>query len=349
MIKPVNKNITMKDIAKRAGVSVMSVSYALRNSDQVSESCREKILKVTAELNYQPNLPAQMLRGKKTGNIGLLICESPEEATASGYMAPIIVQFVKACEFENIRYSIEFVSNGATDNDFTVPPLLTGGIVDGVLVVGLSSNQQLHNYLENTSQLPWCSIGETAEYGVLTAIDKGIHSAIERLLALGHENIAFTYFEGYDFHNLAYKGFQNGAKEFNINMEDVRIGKFSSTTNDKERLSNSTVFLDNILNTSSPCSAVICTDMIQARGIVYAAMLKGIKIPDNLSIIAIGSSIDAEKAFPFISSIEIDFSEVMSQALTLMTRRINKKNIKQKMIEIEPKLCMRNSVSALRK
>lgn len=66
---------TIKDVARLAGVSISTTSYALNNSPKVSEKTKEKILKIAKELNYHPNGNARNLKNNKTGNIGVFIYE----------------------------------------------------------------------------------------------------------------------------------------------------------------------------------------------------------------------------------------------------------------------------------
>lgn len=67
--------VTIKDVAKRAGVSVMTVSRVINGSKNVKESTREKVLKAIEELGYVPNSVARSLILKKTLTIGLVISD----------------------------------------------------------------------------------------------------------------------------------------------------------------------------------------------------------------------------------------------------------------------------------
>ena len=72
--------VTIKDIAKYCGCSISTVSYALNDSDLVSEKTKERIRQAAKELNYTPNAYASGLKRKKTYNIGVVI---------SGFDGPI--------------------------------------------------------------------------------------------------------------------------------------------------------------------------------------------------------------------------------------------------------------------
>lgn len=67
--------ITLHDVARRAGVSIKTVSNVINNAPYVRDATREKVLAAVAELGYQPNLSARSLRSGRTGVIGLALPE----------------------------------------------------------------------------------------------------------------------------------------------------------------------------------------------------------------------------------------------------------------------------------
>ena len=69
------KNVTIKEVAAHAGMSITTVSRALNNNYPVSAEAREKIEKAVAELGYRPNLVARSLKSNNTGIIGLVVAD----------------------------------------------------------------------------------------------------------------------------------------------------------------------------------------------------------------------------------------------------------------------------------
>ena len=72
---------TMKDIAKKAGVSKSTVSRALNNDPRIKEQTRKKILKIAGEMNYRPHHMAQALAKKRTNVIGVMIPKTPRSVS----------------------------------------------------------------------------------------------------------------------------------------------------------------------------------------------------------------------------------------------------------------------------
>jgi len=69
------KSVTIKDVAKLAGVSTTTVSYVINKTGFLSEQTRLKVLKAINELGYRPNIVARSLRSRKTSTVGLIICD----------------------------------------------------------------------------------------------------------------------------------------------------------------------------------------------------------------------------------------------------------------------------------
>ena len=67
------KNVTLKEVAKEAGVSVMSVSKALNNKEGLSDETRRRILEIAAQMNYSQNQVACSLRTGATRTIGVVL------------------------------------------------------------------------------------------------------------------------------------------------------------------------------------------------------------------------------------------------------------------------------------
>jgi DNA-binding LacI/PurR family transcriptional regulator len=77
--------ITIKDIAREAGVSIATVSRAINQEEGLSQKTRQRILELSARLHYHPNLPARSLVGKKTETLGIVIPQSSEFALSNPY------------------------------------------------------------------------------------------------------------------------------------------------------------------------------------------------------------------------------------------------------------------------
>lgn len=338
-----SKRVTVRDIATAAGVALTTVSAALSGSGRISDTQRERIRQIAKDLGYQPKLAAQLLRARATGHIGLLLPDTDGLPSESGHAGPILAEFVKLCEKRNIPYHIEFVPVSA-DCHFEPPRALSGGLVDGVLVGGFIS-KELRSWLQNEHH-SWISLDEPADFSIVSSGNEGIYQAAQKLAALGHRRIAYAGGPScYITHELGYQGFRRAVQEFQLVVDDATmIREFSAGTR-RSRLTDAADWAKELLAIPEPPTAVICHGSGLARGIIYHAMLSGIRIPEQLSLIAVASEGDAERSLPCLSAVQVDFSSMVEQAMDMLLRRVSGKQNEPETRWISPRLVMRDTVA----
>jgi LacI family transcriptional regulator len=187
------KRLTIKDIAKEFSVSISTVSKALNDSYEISESTKEKIQKYAKENNYKPNFNALSLKSRKTKTIGILIPNMlnyffaqvfngvEKEANERGYK---IISCISNESFEKEVETIEMLSNGSID----------GFILSIAEETVLNSNfKHFEDVIDNGT--PIVMFDRVAEKircdKVITDDFEGAINAVKHLTKTGHQNIAF--------------------------------------------------------------------------------------------------------------------------------------------------------------
>ncbi len=184
---------TIKDVAKRAGVSIATVSYVLNNKlDMVSEDTRQQVLSTAREMGYRPNVTAQNLQAQNTGLLGYAWHIAPEELESSPMMAQFMFHLAQAVE-----------GAGYHMLTFTHPPdkpvdvyddLIRSGRIDGfVLAETRQDDPRVAFLLER--DIPFVCFGRTGNEWQFPWVDTdgraGMRQAVEYLVDLGHRRIAF--------------------------------------------------------------------------------------------------------------------------------------------------------------
>jgi LacI family transcriptional regulator len=337
------KSLTLRDVARRAGVSHTTVSMALCGSTRVAAATAETIRKLAREMDYQPRVAAQLLRGRRTGQVGLLFTGGVE-AAETGFTGPILGQFIKACESDGLRYHIEFLD---PDNDANGAPYqFTSGLVDGALVAGWV-NPAVRKWLGDHPHYPWVSVDEPAQYAVTTAADEGVYQALRHLAALGHRRLVYCGGPNeYLTHRLGREGLQKAVVDFRLTLCDVFATSFSLPhPSPRDEMQMHLSWAQRVLCLADRPTAAVCHGVDPARALIYAAMQMGLRIPQDLSIISYGTGIYAEKSYPSLSCIEPDFAAVVRQSLAMLQRRLAGRSIDQRTLAIPPRLVLRDTVS----
>ncbi len=335
---------TMADIAKKVGVSPTAVSMALRNTDGVSEILREKIRKVANEMHYSPTLAARMLRSKHTGQLGLYLPVSGVEklVDSRGFVSPVMAHFVNQCEASKYSYHIEL--EGGNGTTFKPPSQLTGKIVDGVLLAG-EICPELRKWLDHSPEYKWVNILERAEYCILSDNHSGIYRAVEHLAAMGHQRIAFAHCDReYDVHATAVSGYHDAINDFKLCTDEFLCKEFKT----QKSIFSFDIIVDwaeSILTATNRPTAIICNDQKIVSVLTYISAQRGIKIPEQLSLIAYGTRSQSEHQYPLITTIEADFHTILEKGIQMLIKRINNQIIDQKQIMVEPRLLKYSSVA----
>ena len=327
----------------RAKVSLSTASASLNDTGKasdVSEEKRRMIQKVAQEMGYRPKLAARMMRGRSTGHIGLLLTKS-KQILNSGHSIPILEAFIQSCESRGISYHIEFL-NVDDDGGFEPPKQIVDGLSDGVIIGGYV-DAALYDYLRS-EKIACVTVDEPGEYAVLSATDVGIYHATQHLSALGHRKIA--YIGGnkhYSTHILGMEGFVRAKDEFSLQQPDESWMATVQAVDVEGVLAESQAWARELLASKNRPTAIVCHGMNMARSVVYEALRLNIKIPSELSVIALGQT--ALTSPPKLSSIEVAFEAMVDQAVSMLLQRLNGTVIPQKAYHIPPEIVMRDTVA----
>jgi DNA-binding LacI/PurR family transcriptional regulator len=337
------RQVKLKDIAESSGVSIAAVSAALNGTGRISEELRNKIMRISREMNYAPNIMAKFLKQKHCNDIGLIIGEEPDIIAGSGLFQSIIAQYIQFCDGEESRCHIEY--HNPVEKADAIPSLLTSGFVGGVLHAAYI-HPKLREWLKQNPKFPFVALEEPHTCCVRSFYDTAIYKAAQHLVALGHKRIGLFFGpEQYDLQYKVKSGFMRAVKDFNIDTaNDKWLFEFNHEP-DYTFMSNMVQCGRKLFKEKVFPSALICGDDRIARAMIYAAMEAGIKVPCDLSLIACGEKSESERTYPALSSIECNAQELLFKATYILGRLMRGQKVKEKEMWIEPNLIIRDSVA----
>jgi DNA-binding LacI/PurR family transcriptional regulator len=337
--------VKLKDIAERSGVGVASVSAALNGTGRISDALRNRIAQIAQEMDYSPNVAAKLLKGKRSSDIGMMISEQKDIVPGSGVFNGLLINFIKACDRENIKTHIEF--SDTVDASNRIPYFLYGGFAGGMIHAGVVSDI-LQEWI-NTRNFPMVAIDEPHTYSVWSKTGVGVFNAAQYLAARGHRQIAYLGGpQKFEFHKLGLEGFKQAVQELLLSTDDGRLIHEFALSGDCESTQDGVEFTRQLLRGKKRPTAIICNDMRLVNAAVFAITEAGLKIPDDISIIGNGAAWEAERIYPAITAIERDLEAIVSSALSILHRLMDSKNIYEPQIWVEPKLVQRNSCGICR-
>lgn len=329
-----NSSITIMDVARKVGVSHTTVSLALRNSDRISHDVAERIRAVAQEMGYRPKIAAQLLRGNHTGRVALVI---PRGITGThpGFFSMVLSHFVQACETHEIGYHVELLDSQA-DAVHELPDSVAGGLVDGVILVGWF-NDSLKQVLARNN-CPWVSIEEPDEFSVSSSFSDGVYGAVQHLAALGHRHVALMAGDTrYLVHNAVRQGFERAVAEFSLRSLVI---PYAVPKEDTRPCFLATCLLQarQFMELTDKPTAVVSSTMLVVRHLILLAMQNGTRIPQDLSLIAIGHSGDAQAMWPIITSVQSDWGGLASNALGMVMQLVARKKLSENHVMVPTRL-----------
>jgi len=189
-----SKKLTMKEIAKLAGVSKATVSRVLNAKPGVHPETREKVEQVIQAHSYTPNLVAQGLSSKRTKNIGLVVAHTTFRLSSHLFFLEFLRGISGFVHEKGFRLILA-TANSEEDYEDSCRNMAQNGVVDGIVLLGIRSNDRRLRYFLDAG-IPFITVGQPIGYPDVDYVDSdnegGARTAVEYLLRLGYKNVLFV-------------------------------------------------------------------------------------------------------------------------------------------------------------
>lgn len=270
--------ISIKDVAKKCGVSTATVSKALNNRDDVSEVTREQIKKVASELGYYANPSARALKTNRTYNLGLLYTGTDPGLTHE-YFSLILENF--KAEAENNGYDITFVNNGVGGQYGGYLEHCKYRQFDGVAVITADYNEEDVRKLCN-GDIPVVTIDYVFENCPSVVADNmsGMRMLTEYVISKGHRDIVFIHGNDTEVTRNRIMGFTMAMREHGLNVDNNSL--VESAYHDADRCYEIT---EKLLKRKKRPTCIIFPDDYSYLGGYRAIHAAKLSIPNDISAI----------------------------------------------------------------
>ncbi len=335
------KKVTMEDIANRLDISKYAVSLALSNKKGVSEITREKVIQTAQEMGYKPRPTHKALyeRLEKPGNIGVI---TSDVVLRNPYFFSTVLNEIE----KEVRQRGYGLSIANADNDGSLPDFIKANIVDGVIIisdVGIS----LINKLKQL-KIPFVIIEHYERNmedvdSIMTNNKQGVYLAIEYLnRQLNTPTIGFLgdIYESVSYYE-RWKGFCEALEDLGLtlDMNFCKINGFNRSPQDP--VTDIKNFLEKL---DTLPDAFFCVNDLLAVILSSILIKRGIKIPDDISIIGFDDTRLTEYNIPPLTMIYLYREHYGRRAVEQLFFKITNRERPAEIIRINTKLVIRNSV-----
>ena len=328
---------TMQDIANKAGVSKTTVSMVLNKKDNnISSATKDKILKITQELNYIPNSIARSLSTKKSGTIGIMVPDITN---------PFFSEIARAIEdaANSFEYNVIFCnSDNEIEKEEKYIELLVSKLVDGVIFIAGGKSTKSIDVLNNNG-VPFILVDRYVEdyenyYGVYSLNKEGIIDGVNYLYEKNKRKIVFVSGSSeLGISNLRLEGYKEAMSNHEIYDESLIFeGDFTI-----EGGKNAT---EDILENIKEFDAILYSNDVMALGGMKVLKRKGYRIPEDVSVIGFDNIQLSEVVEPELTTIGQPIYAMGKEACKLLIDVINENDITEKIIKFKPELIKRGTV-----
>jgi DNA-binding LacI/PurR family transcriptional regulator len=313
-------NITIKEVAKLAGVSPSTVSRVISDSPRISDETKQTVREIMDELGYHPNAIARSLVNKATNTIGIVMPQSTERAFLNPFF-PQALSGVSAAAHEQ-GYCI-LLSTGKSEKEQleSIQSIVMGGRVDGVIIMYSSVDNEVMDALEKL-RTPIVVIGKPLKSKATLYVDndnvEASFSVTEKLIKNGHKRIAFISGSFRLVVSLdRLDGYMNALKKYEIPFTKEYIVELSEFV--KQGAYERT---KQLLSLEERPTALVVTDDVMAFGAMDAIKESGLRIPEDIEVMSFNNVPSAELTSPSLTSVDIDAFALGYESSKLIIEKI---------------------------
>lgn len=331
---------TINDIAKKAGVSLATVSRVLNNSGYVKEETRTKILDAIKDLDYTPSAIARGLSKNEVNTIGVIVPD-----ITNSYFGEIIKGISEVAEEQGLNIVL-FNTDDKLEKELRALNVIKEQRLRGVIMTpifgGDEFNSQYFNTIESLS-MPIVLVAADIKYstfnGVFVDNIKGGFEATNLLIKEGHEKIAIItglLSSERAIHELI--GYKKALTLNNIRTRDEFIFKGDYKLDTGYEITKKILSMED-----KPTAVVVCSNMM-TLGCVKAMLEEHKRIPEDLSIVGFNKLEFLDMVGINLTYVEDSPIELGKAAMTMLNERISGKAINEvKRIRISPTIILNGS------
>jgi LacI family transcriptional regulator len=310
------KAVTIYDVAKRARVSIKTVSMVLNNLPAVKAETRARVQDAIDALAYHPNQLARGLASHRSFMLGLF-CDG--NAIGSNYIARIQMEILKTCQKEGYHLVIEYVEPSSPNLARQVQSLMVqSDLAGGILTPPLSEHDGLIEALKHTDTPIARYSPERSMPGFIDVDMDNVQAGYDMaalLLSLGHRRIGFVHGE-YDHADARarFAGFRRAMAEWKVPVDESLClpGEFTYKSGMDAG--------DVLLSLPERPTAILAANDDMAAGVLAASLRFNLRVPEDLSIAGFDDSLFSQAMWPRLTTCRQPLTEMTEAVVAALIR-----------------------------
>lgn len=313
--------VTIKDVAKEAGVATSTVSRVLSNNPKISEETKAKVNEAIKKLNYKPNAIARSLANNKTKILGVVLPSEADDLLTN----PFFINAMKGMSIyaQNKNYYITYVFAKDGKNEFeSIKEITNTNLIEGIILLRVNENDESIKFLNNI-EFPFVAIGRPEKTEDILWVDndnfQAMYNVVNRLIQKGHKKI----------------GFIGAIKTLNMSKDRLKGYKMALEVNglnyDEELVAHKQLFKEDKgydaakeLLSKNEITAIVTTDDLLAFGV---SQLLNEKNLEKISLVGFNNIQLSKYQTPPLASVDINADDLGYYAAKLLIEKLENQDI----------------------
>ena len=332
--------ITIRDIAKKLGLSIAAVSRALGGYPDISEETRQRVVLTAQEMGYVPNQAARQLRRKKADAVGYIL-----PANTPRFADPFFTEFLAGLGDETAVQPFDLMISIAAPGEQAEQQIyrswVQGHKVDGLILTHMHLHDWRAQFLIQ-NKIPFSALENSLDHLDFARIEvnrrEGMVELIAHLVEKGFKKIAYLggpaelkieadQFAGYRL------GLESARIPFDISL--VAAGDLTSLGGFQAA--------EQLLSISSPPDAIVCINDETAFGVLHAAHALDRKVGLDFAVAGFDGVQASKYTEPPLTSLDIPVYDVARQLVRMLVAEITGQPLPERQIILHPRLLVRGS------
>lgn len=309
---------TIQDVARKAGVSVATVSRVINNQGNVSQDTVELVQKTISELCYHPNIMGRNLRQNRTNRILVL------QPSIANPFYPSVIRGIDATASAAGYQMILSDTNNDSEREKRYLALLDTHVVDGAIITTPCHAPEHYRAIADRYPLVFCSedYADSPVASVTMDNRRGGYDAAKYLVGLGHRKIAFLCVYG-DRHtvNQRLQGFRDALAESGVPFPGEYLLAAVSPSETEMTETTRRVAMG-VARLSQRPTALFCTSDLIAIAAIRALKACGLRVPEDISVCGVDNIDFSSLCDPPLTTVSVPMFEMGCEAVRLLLERI---------------------------
>lgn len=336
----------IKEVARKAGVSISTVSNVMNETKPVSPELKARVMGAIEELQYEVNPVGRGLKSNKTNQVGVIV------PSFNQVYFPAVLQGIHEAGIKYGYTILVFETNGDVEKEKEHVRFLQHSWSDGIILASyangenISDRKYIRSLLDNGNRkkaIPVVSLENVLDPGIdAVVIDnrKAASTAVNHLISLGHRNIAHVAAPlRFQIGNLRLEGFKETMQQAGLDVEDALIMEGDYTPISGYHA------MKEILKKGMRFTAVFAANDQMGIGVIRALLDEGLRVPEDIAVIGIDNNFPSTLITPSLSSVNLPKYELGYQAMHLLNERMKDPARQRCVITLESELVVRKSTS----